>query len=36
MALTMHGTHADTAAEALLRWRVDLERFAPQLGAASP
>jgi hypothetical protein len=25
-----------TAAETLLRWRVDLERFAPQLGAASP
>jgi hypothetical protein len=25
-----------TAAETLLRWRVDLERFAPQFGAASP
>jgi hypothetical protein len=25
-----------TAAETLLRWRVDLERFAPQLGVASP
>ena len=25
-----------TAAEALLRWRVDLERYAPQLRAASP
>jgi hypothetical protein len=25
-----------TAAEALLRWRVELERFAPQLLAASP
>jgi hypothetical protein len=25
-----------TAAETLLRWRVDLQRFAPQFGAASP
>jgi hypothetical protein len=25
-----------TTAETLLRWRVDLERFAPQLGVASP
>jgi hypothetical protein len=25
-----------TAAETLVRWRVDLERFAPQLDAASP
>jgi hypothetical protein len=25
-----------TVAEMLLRWRVDLERFAPQLGVASP
>jgi hypothetical protein len=25
-----------TAGETLLRWRVDLERFAPQLGVASP
>jgi hypothetical protein len=27
---------ARTAAEALLRWRVELERFGPQLRAASP
>jgi hypothetical protein len=30
------GTDSRTAAEALLRWRVDLERFGPQLRAASP
>lgn len=30
------GIESRAAAETLLRWRVDLERFAPQLGVASP
>jgi hypothetical protein len=36
--VSVHVTDLDSraAAEALLRWRIDLERFGPQLLAASP
>jgi hypothetical protein len=34
--LGVHDTDSRTAGERLLRWRLDLERFAPQLRAASP
>jgi hypothetical protein len=36
--LSVHVTdpHSRASAEALLRWRIELERFAGQLGAASP
>jgi hypothetical protein len=36
--ITVHVTDSEsrTAAATLLRWRVDLERFAPQLRTASP
>jgi hypothetical protein len=36
--VSVHVTDSEsrTAAEALLRWRIDLERFAPQLRDASP
>jgi hypothetical protein len=36
--ISVHVTDIEsrTTAETLLRWRVDLERFAPQLGVASP
>jgi hypothetical protein len=36
--VSVHITDLDSraAAEALLRWRIDLERFGPQLLAASP
>jgi hypothetical protein len=34
--LDVHDTGSRTAGERVLRWRIDLERFAPQLRAASP
>jgi hypothetical protein len=36
VTLRVRDTDSRTAAEALLRWRVDVERFGPQLRAASP
>ena len=36
--VSLHVTDSDSraTAEALLRWRINLERFVPQLGVASP
>jgi hypothetical protein len=34
--LGVHDTGSRTAGERALRWRIDLERFGPQLRAASP